>query len=30
MLEQLKNAPGFVPVIISVEPMKDLREFLGV
>ncbi len=28
MLEQLRNAPGFVPVIISVEPMNDLRQFL--
>lgn len=28
MLEQVRNASGFVPVIISVEPMKDLRGFL--
>jgi len=28
MLERLRNAPGFVPVIISVEPMKDLKAFL--
>ena len=27
-LSQLLNAPGFVPVIISVEPMKDLKAFL--
>ena len=30
MLEQLKNAPGFVPVIINIQPMKDLPEFLGI
>ena len=29
MLEQLQNAPGFVPVIISVQPLKSLAEFLG-
>ncbi len=29
-LEQLQNAPGFVPVIISVQPMTDLRKFLGI
>jgi len=29
MLEQLRNAPGFVPVIISVQPLKNLQEFLG-
>jgi hypothetical protein len=29
MLEQLQNAPGFVPVIISVQPLKDLSVFLG-
>ena len=27
-LEQLRNAPGFVPVIISIQPMADLRQFL--
>ena len=26
----LQNAPGFVPVIINIEPMKDLRLFLGI
>jgi hypothetical protein len=30
MLAQLRNAPGFVPVIISIEPLEDLRGFLGV
>jgi hypothetical protein len=30
MLEQLRNAPGFVPVIISIQPMTDLRRFLGI
>jgi hypothetical protein len=30
MLEQLRNAPGFVPVIINVQPMTDLRKFLGI
>ncbi|MDO8801770.1 DnaJ domain-containing protein [Phenylobacterium sp.] len=29
MLEQLQNAPGFVPVIISVQPMENLALFLG-
>ena len=29
MLQQLQNAPGFVPVIISVQPMTSLRKFLG-
>ena len=28
MLVELRNAPGFVPVIISVEPLEDLRGFL--
>ena len=28
MLKQLQNAPGFVPVIISIQPMSDLRKFL--
>ena len=28
-LEQLQNAPGFVPVIINIQPMYNLREFLG-
>ncbi len=30
MLQQLQNAPGFVPVIINIEPMINLREFLGI
>jgi hypothetical protein len=30
MLEQLRNAPGFVPVIISVKPMVNLQGFLGI
>ncbi len=29
MLEQLQNAPGFMPVIINVTPLKDLPAFLG-
>ncbi len=29
MLQQLQNAPGFVPVIINIVPLKDLPEFLG-
>ena len=29
MLTQLQNAPGFVPVIINIQPMTDLRQFLG-
>jgi hypothetical protein len=28
-LQQLQNAPGFVPVIIDVEPLKDLKSFLA-
>ena len=28
-LKQLQNAFGFVPVIINIQPMTDLREFLG-
>jgi len=30
MLAQLKNAPGFMPVIINIQPMTDLRLFLGI
>jgi len=26
---QLQNAPGFVPVIINIQPLKSLPEFLG-
>jgi hypothetical protein len=29
MLQQLQNAHGFVPVIISIQPMTDLKNFLG-
>jgi hypothetical protein len=29
MRQQLQNATGFVPVIIHVEPLKSLPEFLG-
>ena len=29
MLRQLQNAPGFMPVIINIQPMTDLRLFLG-
>jgi len=29
MFQQLQNAPGFVPVIINIRPMTDLRIFLG-
>jgi len=29
MVKQLQNAPGFIPVIINMEPMSDLRRFLG-
>ena len=24
-----KNAPGFIPVIINIEPMADIKVFLG-
>jgi ribosomal protein L21E len=29
MLQQLQNAPGFVPVIINIQPMTNLRMWLG-
>jgi len=29
MLQRLQNAPGFVPVIINIQPMTDLKGFLG-
>ena len=29
MLQQLRNAPGFVPVIINILPISNLRQFLG-
>ena len=28
-LVRLQNAPGFTPVIINIQPMVDLRQFLG-
>jgi len=28
LLAQLQNAPGFVPVIIRIQPLMDLRKFL--
>ena len=30
MFQQLKNATGFVPVITSVQPLKDIALFLGI
>ena len=30
LLKQLQNAPGFVPVIINVQPLYDLSAFLGI
>ncbi len=30
MLKQLQNVPGFVPVIINIQPVNDLRKFLGI
>ncbi len=29
MLRQLQNALGFMPVIVSIRPMDDLPQFLG-
>ena len=29
MLQQLKDAPGFVPVIINIRPLTNIRTFLG-
>jgi hypothetical protein len=29
ILQRLQNAPGFVPVIVNIRPMRDLRVFLG-
>ncbi|MEI7998950.1 MAG: hypothetical protein WCH62_05535, partial [Candidatus Omnitrophota bacterium] len=29
MLQQLQNAPGLIPVIINIQPLNDLRMFLG-
>jgi len=28
LLQQLQNAPGFVPVIINIQPLKSLSDFL--
>ena len=30
MLKQLQNAPGFVPVIINIQPLNNLQQFLGI
>ena len=30
MLQRLQNAPGFVPVIINIRPLNNLRQFLGI
>jgi len=30
MLQQLQNAPGFVPVIVNIRTITDLRMFLGI
>jgi hypothetical protein len=30
MIRQLQNAPGFVPEIINIQPLKDLPGFLGI
>jgi len=30
MLAQLKNVSGFVPVIINIGPLKNLKQFLGI
>jgi diguanylate cyclase (GGDEF)-like protein len=30
MLTALQNAPGFVPVIVDIQPVTDLSQFLGV
>jgi glycosyltransferase involved in cell wall biosynthesis len=30
MLQELQNAPGFVPVVIDIQPMTDLSKFLGI
>jgi len=29
LMAQLQNAPGFVPLIINIQPMDNLKEFLG-
>ncbi len=30
LLRQLQNDPGFVPVIINISPLNNLRQFLGI
>ena len=30
LMEQLKNASGFTPVVVTCEPQKDIRGFLGI
>jgi len=30
MLQRLQNAPGFTPVVININPLKSLPEFLGI
>jgi hypothetical protein len=30
MLARLQNASGFVPVIINIQPLNDLKQFLGI
>jgi len=30
MFQQLQNAPGFVPIIINIQPMNNLRDFLEI
>ena len=29
MLKELENAPGFTPVIINIQPMTNLLQFMG-
>jgi len=29
LLQRLQNAPGFTPVIVNIQPLTDLRGFLG-
>jgi hypothetical protein len=29
MLQELQNAPGFTPIIINIQPMSNLRAWLG-
>jgi len=29
MLDQLQNASGFTPVIINIQPLNNIRQFLG-